>query len=296
VLTGHYRIRFVPASGYLFTLPNQGDDEMTDSDVVTLDGFTPVINLLPGQVEPAIDAGLLPLDFGDLPNEDTAVNSPTYATTIADDGPRHRRVQGLRIGRVNDSEVDGQPNATSSGDDIILPGALDDEDGVILPVFKAEESANVTVRVFNRTGTVAMLYGFIDMNGDGDFVDTNEAIKRTVPNDNDGDVILTFSVPSNAESALRVGARFRLSTAENLGPDGVAPDGEVEDYLIEITPPTLIELETNESVALVEMTGSPGVTTSGLMRPSAVGPRLENAETSFVTEPVPPGAERSDWL
>ena len=39
-----------------------------------------------------------------------------------------------------------------------------------------------------------------------------------------------------------MGARFRLSTQTGLGPDGPAPDGEVEDYLLRVVKPTLIEL------------------------------------------------------
>jgi uncharacterized repeat protein (TIGR01451 family) len=239
---GNYRVQFVPAAGYSFTLADQGSDDKIDSDADPTTGFTAVITLLAGQINPNIDAGLWPLDFGDLPDEDTATNSPSYNTTIASNGPRHKYTAALRMGALVDSEVDGQSNATATGDDTNPPGSADDEEGVTLPTFKAGETALVPVRVRNQLERAATLYGFIDMNGDGDFADRDEVVKTTVPAGTDGTVNLTFNVPSNAESALKVGARFRLSTADNLGPDGVAPDGEVGDYLIEIVAPTLIEL------------------------------------------------------
>ncbi|MEZ4729911.1 MAG: GEVED domain-containing protein [Caldilineaceae bacterium] len=43
-------------------------------------------------------------------------------------------------------------------------------------------------------------------------------------------------MPANADTTQLLGARFRLSTDTNLGPDGPASDGEVEDYLIAVAP------------------------------------------------------------
>ena len=54
-------------------------------------------------------------------------------------------------------------------------------------------------------------------------------------------------------------------------------------------------LERDTPVDFADMIGSPGATTSGLFLPSAVGPRLENAERSLVTEPLQPGELMSDW-
>ena len=49
---------------------------------------------------------------------------------------------------------------------------------------------------------------------------------------------LVFNVPANALTGPAY-ARFRFSTASGLSYDGLAPDGEVEDYKLEIeTPPT----------------------------------------------------------
>jgi hypothetical protein len=49
-----------------------------------------------------------------------------------------------------------------------------------------------------------------------------------------GSNVLTFAVPATATLGTTY-ARFRSSSAGNLPPSGYAPDGEVEDYTVEIT-------------------------------------------------------------
>ncbi|MEZ6079782.1 MAG: hypothetical protein R3C56_30155 [Pirellulaceae bacterium] len=51
----------------------------------------------------------------------------SYPTRLANDGARHMVVAGgpLAVALAADSEVDGQPNATATGDDVI---SSDDED------------------------------------------------------------------------------------------------------------------------------------------------------------------------
>ena len=53
---------------------------------------------------------VLNLDFGDAPD-------PTYPTLLVNDGARHVAI-GPRLGSARDFELDGQPNATATGDDI----------------------------------------------------------------------------------------------------------------------------------------------------------------------------------
>ncbi|MEI2781436.1 MAG: GEVED domain-containing protein [Candidatus Competibacter sp.] len=86
--------------------------------------------------------------------------------------------------------------------------------------------------VANTTGNPAELVGFIDFNGNGAF-EAGETVRVAVPG-NSGTTTqsLVFSVPATPDNSQRLGARFRLSTTAGLGPDGPAPDGEVEDYLI----------------------------------------------------------------
>lgn len=85
----------------------------------------------------SVDFGFVLYDWGDLPNEATATNSPAYSTTLSEDGASHIVIPGLAIGSKEDGEVDGQPTA-SAGDDNSLS---DDEEGVILPAFIAGQDA-----------------------------------------------------------------------------------------------------------------------------------------------------------
>ncbi len=85
------------------------------------------------------------------------------------------------------------------------------------------------------------LSAWIDYNGDGDFHDANEKIA-----DADllsaGPNLFTLAVPLNAVVGQTY-ARFRFTTYNgDLGPDGVLdnwvlPDGEVEDYRLQIKTP-----------------------------------------------------------
>ena len=180
-----------------------------------------------------IDFGFVPADWGDLP--DGSAGLPIYNTDRSgSEGPYHAITAGLGIGASIDAETNGQPGATASGDD--ASGPPDDEDGVTLPSFYTGLPADVTVAVQNSTGRDATLYGFIDFNRDGDFADTGEQVTIAAPNGTSGNLTLTFTVPANASFSSPLGARFRLSSDGGLGPDGPASDGEVEDYLITVTP------------------------------------------------------------
>ncbi|MEM7531354.1 MAG: SdrD B-like domain-containing protein [Chloroflexota bacterium] len=183
----------------------------------------------------SIDFGFVEYDWADLPDGNNT-DSPSYNTMDANGGPSHLIVPGLYMGDVVDSELDGQPSATATGDDA-LTGAdtADDEDGVTIPTLVAGESATIEVAAFNTTGVGATVYGFIDFNNDGTFDDANEAVTALVANGTTaGTTSLTFNVPLDAEINTPVGARFRLSTDNSLDSEDAAQDGEVEDYLVEI--------------------------------------------------------------
>lgn len=109
-----------------------------------------------------------------------------------------------------------------------------DEDGVTFtsllqssPTLDTSDTAVVNVQ--NTAGT-ARLDAWLDSNVDGDFVDTGEHLFNNVAVVS-GDNNLTFTVPAGAASG-KTFARFRLSTAGNLAPTGLADDGEVEDYAV----------------------------------------------------------------
>ncbi|MBK6929475.1 MAG: carboxypeptidase regulatory-like domain-containing protein [Saprospirales bacterium] len=173
------------------------------------------------------------VDYGDLPDDNTPGSYPTDPTNGAGEGigPCHTLVTGLKIGATIDGEAGGVPSAGANSDD----NAGDDEDGIAMfPMFYAGQSATVAVSVMNMltNGDPATLYGFIDWNLDGDFDDAGEAVSAFVANSTNGVVNLTFNVPLDAVINTGLGARFRLSTVDNLGATGCAPDGEVEDYIV----------------------------------------------------------------
>ncbi|MCH8923531.1 MAG: hypothetical protein IIA67_10345, partial [Planctomycetes bacterium] len=172
-------------------------------------------------VEPLEDRRMLAVDFGDAPDP--------YPTTLADDGARHEAI-GPMLGALRDEEADGQPTTAADGD-----GA--DEDGVMFGSIRVGQlDASVTVNVQNAPNG-AKLDAWIDFNGDGSWGGPGEQIADTL-DVREGDYTLMFDVPSWAASGDTY-ARFRLSTAGDLGVGGVAADGEVEDYRVTINPPAL---------------------------------------------------------
>ena len=61
------------------------------------------------------------MDFGDAPD-------PNYPTLLFNDGARHVIVPGVYMGQSVDSEPNGQPDASATGDDI---DGNNDDDGVL---------------------------------------------------------------------------------------------------------------------------------------------------------------------
>ncbi len=180
------------------------------------------------------------VDFGDLPDSAAGVGPGNYETLFANNGPRHILRPGLRLGACEDAEINGQPNALATGDDLAA-GTLtngtcavanDDEDAVdpVSLAFFTGAPANVSVLATNTVGSAATLCGFIDLNGDGDFADASEAASVPVPNgSNNVSFPLSFGVapPGTVVAGY---ARFRLSTSPVCSATGAAVDGEVEDY------------------------------------------------------------------
>ena len=119
------------------------------------------------------------------------------------------------------------------GDDI---GSPDDEDGVTLSALVRGRNAYATI-TFNASG---MLDAWIDFNGDGDWNDAGERIAdrlslATSPH------LLTIPVPATVTTGTRF-ARFRFSKDGVTGPGDEAPEGEVEDYLVQLVASPFIGL------------------------------------------------------
>ena len=201
-------------------------------------------------------------DWGDLPDTGIGTGTANYQTANNDSGPSHYRDSNLRLGATLDIESDGQPDATSTGDDL---SGTDDEDAIAsLPVFARGQSFTIPVSVFNNTGTSANVFAFIDWNNDGDFLDPSEALSpwSVSSGASQQSVNVTGTVPGTAVLG-QIGLRVRLSTAGSLGAFGIATNGEVEDYLITPTCPAVALSPASLAGGTLSLTYSQTVTASG---------------------------------
>ena len=162
------------------------------------------------------------VDFGDAP--------APYLTTFAEDGARHVAI-GPTLGTTRDTEAGGTHSANADHDDT---NGDSDEDGVTFGTIRVGQlDATATVNV---QGGSARLDAWIDFNQDGSWGGAWEQIADNVLVQT-GDNTIEFDVPSWAVSGTTY-ARFRVSTVGNLAVGGEAEDGEIEDYAINISPPT----------------------------------------------------------
>jgi hypothetical protein len=162
---------------------------------------------------------LAEIDFGDA-------SDPTYPTLLASNGARHN-IDGITfLGSLIDAEPDGQPHPNALGDDI---NNLADEDGIVFNQIIQGSPAQITV----TTSTAGYLQGWMDFNADGDWADPGEQIFTDAYIHFGYTVCLNYLVPVNANVGITY-ARFRFSTVGGLSYTGLATDGEVEDYEVEI--------------------------------------------------------------
>ncbi|MBX3437403.1 MAG: hypothetical protein KF861_07940, partial [Planctomycetaceae bacterium] len=178
-------------------------------------------------VRTAFDAVLAPVtfDFGDAPTAAQSGLAASYPTTLAANGAQHV-VTGntLRLGTTRDTENNGQPTAAANGD-----GA--DEDGIVMGDLALGTTVGVVVTA-NGVTTTAFLNAWIDFNRDGDWDDPGEQVFIDQPIVN-GTNHLAIVVPSFAHEGMTF-ARFRLTQTVGYFYVGLAPDGEVEDYQLNI--------------------------------------------------------------
>ncbi|MCA0231908.1 MAG: GEVED domain-containing protein [Bacteroidetes bacterium] len=154
------------------------------------------------------------LDWGDAPD--------SYKTLSASNGPSHANSPGgIHLGLVVDADLDGQPNPTATGDGT-------DDDGVTLPSVLV---LNTTASVVVNASAAGNLDAWVDFDNNGTF-EVSEKIFISAPV-SAGVNNLTFPVPAGATPSNSF-ARFRISSTGGLSPEGLATDGEVEDYAIQI--------------------------------------------------------------
>jgi hypothetical protein len=185
-------------------------------------------------------------DFGDAPDGFV----PGYPTLLANNGARHTISPNLMMGVAIDAEADGQPNATATGDD--LNGVPNDEDGVAFGPLVAGLPAMAMV----QTTGPGVLQAWIDFNSNNSWADAGEQIAADLPIPGPGLHPVNFAIPATA--AGKKYARFRFSSVRKLPFFGPAPDGEVEDYQIEILKPA-VEIDQFDDVAAeIELTNPDG--------------------------------------
>ena len=160
------------------------------------------------------------LDFGD------AVD-PRFPTLLINDGARHVIVEGMRLGGRVDAETDGLQSADAEGDD---NDGHDDEDGV---TFTSLISPGRTATVDVLASAPGYLNAWIDFGGGGSWNTVGDQIFTSKPLV-EGVNSLEFPVPDGAAVDTDVFARFRFASEGTLSFDGLADDGEVEDYLVRI--------------------------------------------------------------
>lgn len=173
------------------------------------DGFRCVKALSTGQGEAIAD-------FGDAPD--------SYNTSLKSDGARHlvAHSSGLRLGAAVDVETDAYAFPLADSDD----GA--DEDGAKF----------ITRLIERQTGRMAVdssdngfLNVWVDVDRNGRFEASDQLVTdRAVSS---GSNMVLVPVPDNV-NAGDTWARVRLSSEQGLESHGLAPDGEVEDYLVSV--------------------------------------------------------------
>ncbi len=166
------------------------------------------------------------LDYGDAPDLSVSAGA-RFPTLLADNGARHAIIGSdpLRLGAAVDADADGQPSAGADADT--------SENGVTHTILNQFLDTQFTV---NASGE-GFLNAWIDWNQDGDWLDPGEHIfvdVALVADDNAGPDLVT-RVPTLTPKPLGPTlARFRFSTVRGLAPTGLAEDGEVEDYVVNI--------------------------------------------------------------
>lgn len=204
------------------------------------------------------------VDYGDAPD--------SYGTTLASNGPRHGVSSPaapydyavLRIGPAVSAEPDAR------GNPVVLDGFGDTcDDGRTLPMpalgTLSTPPYTVPITVVNQTGEPATLVAWIDFNRDGVFAAAEASTSLSVPTGTSGIVNVVWSSLPGL-SAGRTYARFRLTADTDIGgtgggldgtkPAGLAVNGEVEDYALDISPgaPTPAVIHSVRSISTREGT------------------------------------------
>lgn len=154
-------------------------------------------------------------DYGDAP--------VSFPTLVSNNGASHVVSSQVRLGATVDTDPNGQPSASATGDV---------DDGVILPTSGAAVGTTIDVLV-NSSDSRGILSAWFDFNNDGDWNDPGEQAIRDLAIAA-GNQVVPVAIPSDAQVSSGIATRFRFSRQAGLLAVGAAGDGEVEDYLLPI--------------------------------------------------------------
>ncbi len=180
-----------------------------------------------GEVED-YQVSVLGFDFGDAPSSSQSGLPNSYPTLLADDGARHTET-GPTLGASRDTEGDGQPSTLADGDDT---NGTADEDGIVGASAFAPGMADAWVEVL--VSADSYVNAWIDFNADGTW-DASEQLATDLAL-TAGTNHVTFPIPATAVPGITY-ARLRLTSYDTGGtllPTGLADDGEVEDYIVQV--------------------------------------------------------------
>jgi hypothetical protein len=101
---------------------------------------------------------------------------------------------------------------------------------------ESQYSPSDTIVISVTASAAGYLHAWMDMNDDGDFLDAGEHLidNETVV---DGESGFSFTAPAS-DGTYHLRIRYTSYSDADLGPTGVANDGEVEDYVITVVAPS----------------------------------------------------------
>lgn len=172
---------------------------------------------------PVVSAENPIIDFGDAPQ--------SYQTSFDNNGARHDQTNNnLYLGKLVDAEADAW----------VYPLADDhngsaDEDGIVFVTGTQVGSRAIVSMTASQAG---YLNAWIDFDQNGSF-DVSEQILDAYRIEA-GESAASIYVPLTAKAGT-TWSRFRLTSATSTVPSGGSPDGEVEDYALEISQANVIQ-------------------------------------------------------
>jgi hypothetical protein len=158
------------------------------------------------------------VDWGDAP--------ASYGVLGADDppGPSHTLNPNIRLGASAGAEADGQPSANADADS--------GDDGLLAYVLSRGALSSITI----EASAVGFVHVWVDLDQNGTF-DTEEYLVQGATFDTPGEAAIfdLGILPDGGQGDSFMRIRFTTGTIDS--PLGPAPDGEVEDHLVQITGP-----------------------------------------------------------